>query len=453
MPHRATRWIGSLALLLMLPHPFAAAADAAAVLTQARQLLAAGAVDAAITALDAQLVNHAADPAFNLLLAQALERAGRSDAALFAYERVAMADPQQVEARLRMAEIYAERGNRLLGREVTTALVPTTLTPAQQQRLAAVRTRLDQTHAGLSLSGYVLTGIGWDSNLTAGPVQKQLFIPAYWDALGTLAETGSARAAADGVMQWEAGLNLSQPLGDNSVLVGSTTLRHSLYPSHHDDNEGVANLNLGVMTRRGRQVWGLAALAQGYSLGDTLYRQALGGYASWTSVINDQTQLTGYLQYVDFTYPDHPIDDSVRRVVGATAEYTPINQPWRLQYGFYGGVDKVKDSAKPHFTFNLHGGLISGTLDVNDRLSLATSLTVERRRYDDFDHQFSDPGRNEYIQRRDWIYTFGLSADYRLTDQWHLLPLYVYTRNPSNLELYEYDRHLVMLQVKWEFSR
>ena len=439
------RCLAAAGLGLQLLAPPAVADGDAPNLDEAQKLLAAGRAAQAADLLNRDLLRFAGDAAYDRLLGEALYQAGRSDEAAFAFERVLVSEPGNVEVRLKAAEIDAAQGNAVLSRELLAPLAGQSLTPAQQQALARIEGLLGAagTGARLALHGYVLTGIGWDSNVTGGPAETALVIPA----LGVApTELGSASRAHDRVGLVEAGLTLSQPIAENAWLIGSGSLRQSFYPSHKANQEGIANVDLGVVGGTERDLFGVAALAQDYLLGDVLYRQALGGRVNWKHALDSRQQLTGYFQYVDFDYPDHAIDSSVRRVAGVSSDYQPAEQPWALQYGAYGGVDYAKDPDKPHFSYRIWGLHAGGSLPLGERLSLTVGALYEA-------HEYMAEDALYLAWRQDRLRSVGISLDYRMGDNWHLVPQYTYTRNGSTLDLYDYSRSTFMLLAKWEFSK
>lgn len=432
-------------ICLQLCAAAALAQDDTTRLDQARRLLAAGQGEQAVELLNLDMESSLGDPAYDNLLGQALYQAGRTGEALFAFERVLMAEPGNAEVRLKAAGINAERGNAILGRELLAPLAGRALPPLQQEALERINSllaTLDGT-GRTAVQAYVLAGLGWDSNVTSGPEQQSLVIPA----LGTEAtDLGSASRAHDMVSLVEAGLSLNKPVGENTWLIGSGSLRQNFYPTHKSSQEGIANLDLGFIGGTQSNLFGMSALAQEYMLADQLYRQSLGGRLNWIHTFENKMQVSSYFQYVNFDYPDHVIDNSVRRVAGISSEYAPDNKSWMLRYGAYGGVDDSKNDIRPHFSYRLWGLHAQGNVPINERLALSFGAVYEAH-----DHRAEDA---LYLAwRRDSTSSVGVSADYRIDDSWHLIPKYTYTRNVSTLDLYDYSRSTFMLQLKWEFSK
>lgn len=426
----------------------AALADSApAELREARRLLEAGEAGQSVALLERSLLQYAGSADFDYLLGLALYQAGQPGEALFALERVVMVDAGHLEARLKAAKIYAERG----GAEQAEAL----LAPLTRQRLGAEQWREVErirgglgtatTGEGLSLRGYVLGGAGWDSNITSGPAHSELVIPYLNPGASTTTPLGGAAQDRDLVGIAEVGVALRQALDATTWVSGGASLRQGFNRSRKDVNEGIANFDLGILTRRGDDYWGATLLAQDYLSGDALYRQALGGRLSWSHPLDGQARMSGYFQHVKFTYPSYPVDNANRQIAGVAVDAALRPGPQLLQYGLYGGQEDSQDNVAPHFSFRLWGVHARAGMPLRDDLSLSIAALYERRH-----HVAEDPF---YLYpRRDAQLSVGVSADYRVAGRWRLIPQYTFTRNASNTELYDYSRNTFMLQLRWDFD-
>jgi len=56
------------------------------------------------------------------------------------------------------------------------------------------------------------------------------------------------------------------------------------------------------------------------------------------------------------------------------------------------------------------------------------------------------------VVRKDKYYGLDAMLGYALTRNWSVRGEYVYSKNKSDLALYEYDRHLLMAKIRYEFK-
>lgn len=413
-------------------------------LAEARRLLAAGQAAQAVSLLEDDLLRSAGNADYDYLLGLAYHQSGKAGEALFAFERVAMVDPGNADARLKAARINLERGETASAKELLAPLSKQKLGAGLQQEMERLRTGIASAARaeGVALSGHVLAGIGWDDNVTSGPNQSALVIPNQGP---TPLALGSAARDHDSVGMVEAGLSLRQALDDDTWLTGGGSLRQGFNRARKDVKEGAVNLDLGVLRRSGDDFLGATLLAQDYLVSDTVYRKSLGARLNWIRPLAAQSRLNGYFQHLDFDFPDHAIDNAVRQLVGVTHEGVAEGSgaPW--QYGFYGGKETARDPTKPHFSFRLWGAHLGGSLSVNDRLSLSGGVVYEAHRHLAEDALY-------LVTRRDATRSVGIAADYKLDERWHLLSRYTYTRNGSNTALYDYSRNIFTLQLRWDFD-
>ena len=411
---------------------------------QAQRLLDSGHTAQAIMLLEGDLLKSAGNADFDYLLGLAYLRAGKAGEALFAFERVAMVDPDNTDARLKAAQINLDRGDALAARELLAPLSQRELPAAQQQEREQIRAGIANAvrAEGIALRGYVLAGIGRDDNVTSGPGKSALLIPGLGAAPTAL---GTAARAADSVGILEAGLSLFKAVDADSWLVANGNLGQGFNRLRDDVKESSVNFDLGIYQHNGNNVFGATLLAQDYLLSNKVYRHSRGVRVNWIRPVSARSRLNGYIQYLDFDFPDSAIDNAVRQFAGLTHEGTADGSTRLWQYGLYGGKETAKDSSKPHFSFDLWGAHVGTSLPLNDKLSVSAGMVFEAHQ-----HQARDP--LYFVTRRDTMRSFGVAADVKLGERWHLIPRYTYTRNASNTELYDYARNTLSLQLKWDFD-
>jgi hypothetical protein len=80
-------------------------------------------------------------------------------------------------------------------------------------------------------------------------------------------------------------------------------------------------------------------------------------------------------------------------------------------------------------------------------------VVFARVAYQQYDYDGPEPGYNEARDDDEWRYTLGFDHDFRsgLLADWSLQGSWIYTDNPSNLDIYDYDRHVVNLGLARTF--
>lgn len=419
-------------------------------LDAARQLLNEGKTEQALALLEKNSPNLIGNEEFDYLLGQAYLQAGKTGQAYFAFERVLMVNPNNADARLKAARISTERGDTVTATTLMQPLARQQLNPAQQQEAAKIRALIAaaSSTSKTSLRGYILAGAGTDSNITAGPDKDALLIPLFSPPPPnppTLTAMGTSQQQSDHTGIVDAGLSLRKAVNQDTWLTADGNARLGFNRERRDVAESYANLNLGVLRKVGRDYLGAAVLGQDYLLDNINYRNTLGGKLNWIHSLNTQSWLTAYVQLLNFVYPDHEIDNARRSIAGLSYEAAAEGNAKTFLIGIYGGKEEAQDPSKPHFSYNLWGANIGSNIMLSKKLSLSAGLMYESRQHTAVDALY-------FITRKDSQISAAISADYRMGERWHMVPLYTYTQTTSNTELYAYNRTTFMLQFKREFD-
>lgn len=420
-------------------------------LDAARRLLAAGQAAEAAALLEPRLLQFAGNPEYDYLLGQAWYQMGKMGEALFAFERVLIADPDNVEVRLKAARIGTERGNAAAAQALLAPLATTKLNPAQQQEAEKIRTLLsaDTGSRPASVRGYLAAGVSWDDNVTGGPNLAALVIPGLLKrpmppgvpipptSLGTSSKGGDMLGTLD------AGLLVRKAWNDSTWLTGDASLHQGLNQSRKDVAEGLANLNLGVIKRAGSDFMGATWLMQNYMVSNATYRKSQGFRLNWLHPLNDHANLAGYVQQLTFEYPTATTSNAVRNLFGVNYQFT--TDATQMLYGIYTGRESAQDLTKPSLNFAIVGLNVGGQWVMSSDISFSAGLAYEQHRHGARETLFG-------VFRKDAQYAAAIAVDYRLAPRWHLLPRYTYTHNVSNITLYDYIRNSYTLQLKWDFD-
>jgi tetratricopeptide (TPR) repeat protein len=416
----------------------------------ARRLLSEGRAEQSVALLKESLQTFAGSEQYDYLLGLALFQAGQGGEAIFAFERVLMSNPNNVDARLKAVHISIERGNFAYANELIQPLSNQNLTDAQQKEKDLILSTLDKNLAGssFSLRGYLLGGVGSNDNVTSGPNQSALIIPALSMAMPPLppqpVQLGTAQRVRDTVRMVEAGLSLQKTIGQDSWLMSDANVHQNFNSNRTDVNSGYSTLNLGGVTRSGQEYFGASLSGQTYQVANVTYRNSYGPRLYWTHVFNDRRSMTGYLQQLAFYYPGNAINNTTRQIGGITIQ-SAMGEGGVFQAGLYSGREVAHDVTKPHFGFSVRGASLGGWFVYSNDLSLLASVNYESRRHSALDALY-------LITRHDVLMVAGASVDYKFGKGWHFLPGYSYTRNVSNTQLYEYIGNSYNVQLRWDFG-
>ncbi|MBF0190936.1 MAG: DUF560 domain-containing protein [Magnetococcales bacterium] len=427
-------------------------------LESSRAWLEQGKPELALSRLGAEEHRRAGESAFDLLLGWALMASGRDDEAAFALERVLMLDRQQSQAHLQLAMLAKRRGDTPQAeahfRRVDAERLPPIFKPEWQRLRDALFTQ-PSPQAGLSgndpgkpggqgtrLAGNLLFGMGYDTNVTSGPHAEALILPGISSTLPILLGRSSRQGSP--LLTVTGNGSFLTPLTSHTAVGGALSVTQNALSQRQDLDETTITGMLGVSHVMAGDTVSLAGFSQDYRVDKEAYRSFWGGATSWSHPLNDRHTWIGHVQYLNDDYPFYP-RDSMQRVAGGMADEIALDKKGaHVSGGWRVGREWPKDDAAPQVGLRLVGLDLGTKWPVSETVTAQGLLQYERKDYDarDLYHLW---------QRNDDLWTLGGFVDWEYARHWHLMPSITHLHNQSNLALYQYDRTLITLALRWDF--
>jgi hypothetical protein len=415
-----------------------------ATLDQARALMdrhdAAGAY-ALLMAVEPQ---RAGDADFDRLLGMAALDSGHLTLAIFAYERVLAARPDDNPARAELARAYLAAGERDNGqRELTRvrqAELPAQAAAAIDRVLNALK-RVPETR-GPRRYGYVEFSAGHDSNVNSATAAGQFAIPAFGGLLFTMAP--ESRRQRDLFMGAAGGAGVQVGLNPNWTLNAEANVRGTLNRHTHEMNTSVVDGTAGLSHTDGANTQSVALQANGAWVSGSVYRTAHGASAQWQSTLDAASQLSAFAQWSRLDYAGQSERDADRTVLGLGYAHS-FEGTATLAYGsVFAANERARDSSAPYFGHHASGLRLGGEQRLGARSVAFLELQHEERRYGGTEPMFN-------LARRDRQTDAVLGLHFALASKWRLSPQLRYTRAASNIVFYDYSRTIVQLSLRRDF--
>ena len=415
-------------------------------LHDADQLIKSGKAEEAYALLAPEQSKRAGDPDYDYLLGIAALDSGRPNEAIFALERVLAVKPKHLQARAEIARAYMETGEKAAAKQEFEA-VQSQNPPAEVN--ATIQRFLDAINQGQGgpstmLNGYLEASIGNDSNVNSATASDQVAIPAFGGAVATLDATGVQ--TRDSFATVSGGANVRHPLSPEWSVFGGVNLNERKNSSQHLFNTGEMDGNVGLSLAQAKDSYSVALQLQGFNVDNKRYRNASGMTLQWQRDLQGSIQASSYFQYTNLKYPDQTVRDANRYVLGAayasmlSGDYAPV-----AYGGLYGGQEKVKDSSRPDLGHKLFGLRTGGELSIYAQTKLFGSLSIESRRYGGDDTFF-------LVTRKDTQSDLKVGLNYVMDKLWTLTPQISYTKNKSNIVIYDYKRSMISLGLRRDFN-
>jgi hypothetical protein len=443
MLRRAARnlWVPIMAAGVSLATPSAPALAQGDPVVEARALQAGGKADEAYRLLKPLENERAGDPAFDYALGVAAADSNHPGEALIALQRVLAVQPDNAPARAELARVYALMGDIDTARAEFDTVVgdPTVPDPVRQRFTRLIRGFDRQIGGGATeVTGFVDLEGGWDSNINAATDETSIVLPVF-AFLGPATLNGAAVQRDEPFVQAQGGVSVSTPVARTTRIFGSVlgSWRDNLRSSFVDQGSLVGSAGV-AHTLGNRDVISLGVQGQQLLLDGDRYRTSAGLLARYTMRMPGKAALSFSGDYFRLDYRGNPLADAER--FGASISYSGRE----IFAGIGAGREQTRRPLFDHLSHSFVNAQAGGEFTLYDRLALIAGLGIEYRNHDGADPLFLE-------SREDVRVDASLGLRVPLTEHLSLRPRVTYTRNESNLALYDYDRWTASAGLRFEF--
>ena len=437
-------FFGILPTLAVLAAVTAAAPAEALVDNVVRDALAqhaAGKAAAAYAVLSPLAATRAGDPDFDYALGIAAADSGHLGQAIVALQRVIAVQPTNAPARAEIARVYALTGDVDTARaQFDTVLEDPSLPDPVRQRFTQLERGYSRQIAGggSDVTGFVDVSGGYDSNINTATNLTSVTIPLF-AVFGPGVLNGNARAARDGYFEAQGGVSGVTAVGRQDRLFGSLLGNyHDNVSSRTFDQAGVTATGGFAHSFASRDTLSLSGQVQQFWLGRTSYRQAYGAIGQYTHLLAQGRALSVSGQYFRFHYDNQPLLDADR--VAVAVSYAARRFVVSGSAGHEQTVRKAGDAQSNSFG----EASVGAELPLAAKLSFVGGAGVDIRRYDAPDALF-------LVDRHDERIDVSAGLKLLLANRLTVRPRVTYSRNFSNIAIYDYQRVTGSLGARYEF--
>jgi hypothetical protein len=364
---------------------------------------------------------------FELWCGVAAVDVGRPGEGVLALERYVLQFPDDARAHLELARAYFYARDDVRARQEFEAVArlkpPAEVQAAIDRYLAALSVR-EARYRGRKVF-YVETGGGYDSNANAGVAQAELGLPVLGQV--TISDFGLRKGSSFASLA--AGGEISKPVTPGWTLNAGISGNGTFYRSASEFNLTNFGASFGASYQADRNTYAGSYAHGGITLDGSRYRWTDGVALEWRREINEQASFSLAPQFARIAYAG----DNSARDADLTALSASYRQIWLSTWQpvlnalvFWGASANVTVSPSPFWALN------AGTGYANSDYEAAIPLLD--------------------VTRHDHNVSANLGALYLINANWSVRAEYQYARNSSNLELYEYTRHVGALKLRYEFK-
>jgi hypothetical protein len=455
----ARPWLTAAGLVLAAGFSASVSADPA-VLEKARRLLVENNPKQAYMELIGLQDRLAGTIEYDYLLGVASLDSGKLEDAIIAFERVLAVNPNHAGAQMDLARAYFAAGSFDLAEASFRSLAARNPPPAAQQTIAryleAINARKRQTKAGWI--GYGELGLGYDSNITGVPSDFGAAAQQSFGIVGIEATGNSVKRSA-GFGNASGALEYSVPLSRGWSLFAGGEGKLRGYEGESKYNSLSGEARAGGALNDGPTQWRAMASSlyfnqDGEAPGDPAPandRRIASGQLDWKYSLDPRTQVGLTAQYGQIRFPTNKVEDFDQAYLQGTwlRSFDAKGQPL-LYLTVFGSDDRAVNKLPDGETDkskNLAGARSYVQYSFNPKLSLFNGLGfVYRRDKDAFARATTvEIGKDKFAE-----FLLGLNWQFQKTCA--VRTQYVYTRNNSNIAIYDFDRSEVSTAVRCDVN-
>lgn len=434
---RVLQWIAaSLVLAISVAH-------AASWETRAKDLVQSGKADEAFELLQAQSAEYGGDPEFDLLLGMTANQAGHPDQALFALERVLIAQPQNHRARLELARAYLTLGDYDSARREFSTLFadhPQADISSDAERLSAEINRQDKGQQTRQRA-YLDLKFGSDSNVNSATSAASVTLPGGQVIL----LNDESRERDDGFMESGFGASVEQPLSPTHTLFFSVSASQRNNFQEKAFNTRLLDLKTGFSLALGQNQFRLSLQFDESDVADRALSRFKAITPEWIRPVSAQDWISAYGQVGRLAYSGQSSRDMDSVLLGGGWTHVFSAYSGLLSLGaYYGNDDARRDNGK----FNgrdYYGVSLDLRWNPFPRHTPYITLIAQKTDYDAPHPDFAQT-------RRDHLYQATLGWRWQAEAAWSFNAEARYNHNNSNIPLFDNDRTLLTLGARYDFN-
>ncbi len=439
------RWLPAIFVSVLLAATAPAVLGQPAELGRAQELVREGKAEEAWQLLSPLERQYAGQPQFDFVLAVAALESGRPNLATFILERVIVASPGHVAARLELARAYFALGDFERAEREFDFVLGTDPPAPVRALIARYREKLRDAPAARAaealLSAYLEGTLGRDTNANAAAARGSLFIPS----LGTeLIFDPQFSRRADEFAALGAGLEYAKPLGGSLTLLAAADMRQRWHEDLKAVDSSAVDVRLGLKQRLDARDSLQYTVHHGeFDVDRPRYERSQSAIVEWSRALGTHARLALSAHGYRIRYVQEEAQASSSNLFGLGANGAYVLDAATRTVAL-GGVFIATDKAvgeRADGDRRLYG--LSGSLQrlLYPRTDVFASLAAL-----DSDYRRTNPDFN--VTRRDRVLDATLGLSWQFADGWWLRPQVTRTVHRSNIEVNDYRRTEASLTVR-----
>lgn len=385
------------------------------------------------------------NPQFDFYFGIAAIDAGHAGEGVLALERYVVNFPDNREGRLELARGYFVLGEDARAREEFSEVLKSNPPPAVaaniERFLNAIQARQSayQTTTGV----YAEIGYGRDTNTNGGVGSPGISVPVFGNV-----QIGPSGVKTPSGFTWLAlGGEVIHPLAPGLSVFGNGRVDgkfNSSGPAQRFDQYNAA-LNGGLTWIKEKNLYRLTASHATVEVESDRFRDVDGVSGEWQHQLDELQTIGPFLQIARLSYTgDNRARDADFYSLGVNYRRAFIGpfQPLLTASANFGSEHNVRN--RPDLGRDIYGGRVALALTPAPKWSLSAGVTYQLSRY-------NGPDALLLTTRKDDYYGLDVVAGYAFSRHLSVRGEVTLTDNKSNLQLYEYNRNVYAVKLRYDF--
>ncbi len=381
------------------------------------------------------------DPRFDYLYGLSALETGHYNEAVFALDRVTVANPNVIRPRLDLARAYLKLNNKKAAIKEFQDVLSLSPPPNVKNNVGiyiAELQRKDESSKKAVIKKLTAFSIGYDSNINFGTENSEIKLPGF----GLVTLNDSVVKQQSGFA--EAKFQLMREAGKRQKSTFFlANINHRKYFKKTDFDFTELDLRTGFSINRKNRQYQLNARSRPVFLDGNLYSNTLGIDAILKKQLNQQTLLNTSISLENYHNNKKPLTDRNRGLLGITLGKTNGRNQYLL--GFHLGKEFPEHKAGKQFSRNILGLAFKTSHEWNAKNTSFLNLN-----YNIYKHQAAYPVFPD--KRKDNRYSIRLTHEFQTSDKAILVFSASHIANESNLNLYDVNRNEIKMGIRYEWD-
>lgn len=384
------------------------------------------------------------NPEFDFYFGVAAIDSGRAGEGVLALERYMANFPDNVQARAELARGYFVLGENARAleefNEVLKARPPDAVVANIERYRDAIRAR--ESAYRTTTGAFVELGLGYDSNINGGVGNANLSVPN----LGQITVVPAGVKIGSSFAQATAGADIVHPVAPGVGLFGSVGADFKINNNHQEFDQSNLGVSGGASYRREQDMLRASVSYNTLDVDNQPFRDVTAVTGDWTRQLDELQAVSAFLQYANLDYQgsNDPRDSHVYGIGGGYRRaFVGPGAPLFSLSASYAQEDNRKD--RDDLARDIWSVRAAVSATPAPKWALSAGATLQFSDYDAPDPLFG-------TTRRDQYYAADFTASYAFTRNFSVRGEVLLSKNDSNIALFEYQREVAAVKVRYDFK-